>query len=290
VTLVVEQPGLLSLVQDHGRPGLGHLGVSPSGAFDRTALRQANSLLGNEAGAAAIEVLGGGLVLRAEESTVCAITGALGSIDVDGGAVAYGRAFQLRAGQYLSIGSPTTGLRTYVGVAGGFTTTTELGARSTDTLAGLGPRPLAVGDRLEHGLPNPVPELEDILPLGRIGDLTLDVIVGPRDDWFTADAVPVLLESRWEVGSASNRIGVRLTGPALDRLRSEELPSEPCIRGSIQVAADGQPIVFGPDHPVTGGYPVIAVVIDEHTDLLAQARPGQAVRFSRSPRFGGGST
>jgi biotin-dependent carboxylase-like uncharacterized protein len=281
VTVVVTQPGLLSALQDRGRPGLGHLGVSASGAFDRTALRQANALLGNDPGAAAIEALGGGLLLEIERSTVCAVTGAVGPITLDGASAPYGRAFRIQPGQRLGLGPPTIGLRTYVGVVGGFAAAGELGSCSTDTLSGLGPAPLATGDRLDPGPPHPVPELEDVPPLGRIGDLNLDVILGPRDDWFTADAVRRLLESRWEVGSASNRIGVRLSGPRLERARAEELPSEPCIRGSIQVTADGQPIVFGPDHPVTGGYPVIAVVVDAHTDLLAQAGPGQTVRFRR---------
>lgn len=283
MTLVVEQPGLLSLVQDRGRPELGHLGVSPSGAFDRSAARQANALLGNDPTTAVIEVLGGGLVLLAEESTVCAVTGAVGPITLDGATGPYGRAFRLQAGQRLAIGPPATGLRTYVGVLGGFDVAGELGSSSTDTLANLGPPPLAIGDRLDIGQSHPLPELEDLPPLGRAGELTLDVVLGPRDDWFTAGAVRLLLESRWEVGSASNRIGVRLTGPTLERSEPGELPSEPCIRGSIQVTADGQPIVFGPDHPVTGGYPVIAVVTDAHTDRLAQAAPGQPLRFRRRP-------
>ena len=283
MTLIVEQPGLLSLIQDRGRPGLGHLGVSPSGAFDRNALRQVNALLGNNPGAAVIELLGGGLVLSAEEPTACAVTGAAGPITLDGGPAPYGRAFRMQPGQRLSIGPSTTGLRTYVGIAGGFALAGDLGSSSTDTLAGLGPSTLKAGDRLDIGQRHPLPDLEDLPPLGRVGDLTLDVIIGPRDEWFTADAVRLLLESRWEVGSASNRIGVRLSGPTLDRARSEELPSEPCLRGSIQVATDGQPIVFGPDHPVTGGYPVIAVVVDAHTDLLAQAGPGQSVRLRRRP-------
>ena len=159
----------------------------------------------------------------------------------------------------------------------------ELGSCSTDTLAGLGPAPLRAGDRLETGTPSHPPDLEDVPPLGRSGDLTLDVALGPRDGWFTPAAVRRLLESAWQVSPASDRVGVRLTGPALERSRTDELPSEPCIRGSIQVSTDGQPIVFGPDHPVTGGYPVIAVVLDRHTDRLAQVAPGQVVRFRRVP-------
>jgi biotin-dependent carboxylase-like uncharacterized protein len=281
MTLVVESSGLRTLVQDLGRPGLGHLGVSPSGAFDRSALRQVNLVLGNDTGAAALEVLGGGLVLRAETSSWVAVTGGAGAITVDGDAAAYGRAIALHPGQRLALGAPTTGLRAYVGVAGGFAVPEELGSRSTDTLSALGPKPLQADDRLETGSPGHPPELEDVPPLGRAGELTLDVTLGPRDDWFSGAAVRRLLESAWHVSPASDRVGVRLTGPTLDRSRADELPSEPCIRGSIQVSADGQPIVFGPDHPVTGGYPVIAVVLDRHTDRLAQVAPGQVVRFRR---------
>jgi biotin-dependent carboxylase-like uncharacterized protein len=281
VSVVVERPGPLTLLQDLGRPGRGDLGVSRSGAFDRTAMRQANRLLGNEPSAAVLEVLGGGLVLRAEMDVVIAVTGAVGPTTIDRSTVAYGRAVPLPAGRRLEVGPPAAGLRTYVGVAGGFVAPPELGSVSTDTLAGLGPAPLAAGDRLRPGPRGQQPDLDDLPPLVGTGELTLDVTLGPRDDWFTPAAVRRLLESPWQVSAASNRVGVRLTGPVLERSRTEELPSEPCIRGSIQVAADGLPIVFGPDHPVTGGYPVIAVVLDRHTDRLAQAAPGQTVRFRR---------
>lgn len=282
MTILVEAAGPLALLQDRGRAGLGHLGVSPSGAFDRTALRQVNLLLGNQPYAPALELLGGGLVLRIESSTTIAVTGAIGPITVDGDPVAYGRAISLREGQRLRLGAPTAGLRAYVGVSGGFDAAHELGSASTDTLAGLGPRPLAAGDRLLAGPRSRTPELEDVPALGRSGELVLDVLVGPRDDWFAPESVRALLESAWQVSPSSDRIGVRLTGPRLIRARTDELPSEPCIRGSVQVAADGQPIVFGPDHPVTGGYPVIAVVLDRHTDRLAQALPGQSIRLRRA--------
>ncbi|WP_456697959.1 5-oxoprolinase subunit C family protein [Aeromicrobium sp. P5_D10] len=281
MTLDVDSPGMLSLIQDSGRPGLGHFGVSVSGAFDRGALRQANVLLGNRPDAAAIEVLGGGLVLRAERDHVVAVTGAATGIQIDESGAAYGRAIPLAAGQTFRLGAPSAGLRTYVGVAGGFTGEVELGSRSTDTLAGLGPAPLTAGDRLDVGAPSRAPDMQDVPALNRSGELTLDVVLGPRDEWFTAAAVRRLLEEPWQISPTSNRIGVRLTGPSLERSVEHELPSEPCLRGSIQVAADGQPIVFGPDHPVTGGYPVIAVVVDAHTDRLAQAPPGQTLRFNR---------
>src|SRR5690606_16905554 len=161
---------------------------------------------------------------------------------IDGHPAAYGRALPLRPGQVLAIGSPASGLRTYVAVSGGLTVAAELGSRSTDTLSGLGPAPLRAGDVLAAGPRCPVPAVEDVPALGRTGELVLDVVLGPRDDWFAASAVRALLESPWQVGSASDRVGVRLTGPTLERSRTEELPSEPCVRGSIQVAADGQPI------------------------------------------------
>lgn len=175
------------------------------------------------------------------------------------------------------------GLRTYVGVGGGIEVDTELGSASTDTLSWLGPARLARDDVLEVGPAQPTPDLDDVPPLVNSGEVTLDVVLGPRDDWFTPAAVRSLLEVAWRIDQASDRVGVRLVGPSLPRSRQDELPSEPCLRGSIQVAADGQPIVFGPDHPVTGGYPVMAVVVDAHTDLLAQVRPGATIRFRPVP-------
>ena len=281
MTLLVELPGPLSLVQDLGRPGLGHLGVSSSGSFDRRAARQANAVLANPLGSPVIESLGG-LVLRAESSHAVAVTGASSDIAVDGRPAPYGRALLLRPGQVLRLGVPTTGLRTYVGVAGGIRPASELGSAATDTLSGLGPSPLRAGDSLTAGPPPPIPDLEDVPPLVSSGDITLDVMLGPRDDWFTPQAVRLLLGHPWQVSPDSNRIGVRLVGTNLERSRHDELPSEPCVRGSVQVAADGQPIVLGPDHPVTGGYPVLAVVADMHCDRLAQVRPGQVVRFRRT--------
>lgn len=280
MTLLVESPGLLGLVQDLGRPGLGHLGVGRSGAFDRRALHQANALLGNRPSCAAIEVLGGGLVLRATTRHMVTVTGAVTDLAVDGARVAHGRALPLRPGAVLRLGPTTTGLRTYVGVAGGISAPAELGSLATDTLAGLGPAPLAAGDELAVGPASSVPDLPDVPALSTVGDLVVDVVLGPRDDWFTATALRLLLGSPWQVTPSSDRIGVRLAGPALERSVGGELASEPCVRGSIQVTADGQPIVLGPDHPVTGGYPVIAVLRDADVDRAAQVRPGQPVRIT----------
>lgn len=285
MSLVVEQPGSGSSLQDRGRPGNGHLGVSPSGAFDRDALRQVNALVGNAPGAAAIETYGG-VVLRAEQLHVVAVTGGVGPVLLDGRPVPHGRAVPVAAGQRLVVGPATTGLRTYVGVAGGLLGRPELGSHSFDSLSGLGPPPPVAGDVLAVGSAGPVPALDDVPPLIRSGGLDVDVVLGPRDDWFTDDAVRLLLDAAWTISSTSSRIGLRLEGPALERRSGRELPSEPVVRGSVQVAADGLPVVFGPDHPVTGGYPVIAVVVDAHTDRLAQARPGDVLRMHPRPASG----
>lgn len=281
MSLIVEQPGARPLLQDQGRPGQAALGVSPSGAFDRGAHRQVNALLGNDENATVVEMLLGGLVVTATADHTVAVAGAIGPVTIDGRQAAHGRAVLLRRGQRLAIGQVTSGLRAYLGVAGGLTGDLELGSRSSDTLSGLGPAPLAAGDELVVGKPAAVPALPDVPALMRTGSLTLEVVLGPRDDWFTDAAVASLLSTGWGVTPDSDRVGVRLAGPALQRARDVELPSEPCVRGSVQVASDGRPIVFGPDHPVTGGYPVIAVVVDADTDLLAQARPGDVVRFVR---------
>ena len=280
--LVVEQVGALALVQDLGRPGHGSLGVPVSGAADRRALRLANRLVGNCEGAAAIEVLLGGLALRATVASTVAVTGAPAPFTVDGRPAALYAPVQVAAGQTLALGRPAHGLRSYVAVRGGLQTERSLGSASTDLTSGLGPPPLQAGHDLRVGTSSVdvVRHSELAATHGtRHGDLVLRAILGPRDDWFAEEAVRLLGTTAWEVTHDSNRVGVRLSGPSLARTRAGELASEGVVRGAVQVPASGQPLVFFADHPTTGGYPVVAVVVDEDTDLLAQARPGDRVRF-----------
>ena len=280
MSLTVVSPGMLALIQDAGRPGFGSSGVGRSGAFDRAALRQANVLVGNPPGAAALEVVGGGLHLRATREHVLAITGAVGAVHVDGHPVEHGRPFVAFADQDVTFGSFEVGLRAYLAVSGGLVTDEVLGSSSTDTLSGLGPAPVPAGAKLRCGIPTgQTLDGMDIPALIASGSTSVDVMPGPRDDWFTDAALARLLVSAWTVTPTSNRIGIRLDGPELERARDGELPSEPCVFGSIQVTSAGLPVVLGPDHPVTGGYPVIAVVADRHLDRLAQVRPGETLRF-----------
>jgi len=281
--LVVTATAGRALVQDLGRPGHAAIGVSRSGAADRAALGLANRLLGNPADAAAVEVTFGGLTLRAGDDLAAPLTvtvsGAPAPADVDGTPLGQHALVVLRAGQELRLGVPPVGLRSYVGVRGGIAVDAVLGSRSTDVLSGLGPAPLATGDVLPIG-PEPTDlPLLDVAPVAcpPSGPVTLRVVRGPRADRLVDPAV--LAATAWTASERSDRVGMRLTGGHLDHAGDEELPSEGMVRGCVQVPPGGEPVLFLADHPVTGGYPVVAVVLDADVDRAAQVRPGQQVRF-----------
>lgn len=280
-SLEVVHTGALSTVQDLGRPGYAHLGVSRSGAADRASLRLANRLVGNPESAAGIEAVLGGLAVRVvTRPALVALTGAPCPVRADGRRLAMDGPMQLPAGALLELGSPTAGLRTYLAVRGGVDVPPVLGSRSTDTLSGLGPDPLEAGARLAVGAEQAEPPVVEVAPQRELpDDLVLRVRVGPRDDWFADGEVERLCRTPWRVSSDTDRVGIRLDGDPLRHRGDGELKSEAMVRGAIQVPRGGRPIVFGADHPVTGGYPVIAVVEAADVDLAAQARPGQAVRF-----------
>ena len=276
--------GPLGTVQDTGRPGYASLGVGRSGVADGVSAALANRLVGNVESAACLE-LSFGATLRFREPTRIAVTGATCSLTRDGRDEAMNAPFNVRAGQTLVIGQAAVGLRAYVAIRGGVAVPATLGSRSTDVLSGLGPDPLSPGTMLpigaEYAGPPPPVEVAPV-PSPPTGDLEVHVLPGPRDDWFTEEAVATFFDARYEVTTESNRVGVRLSGPRLQRSRDGELPTEGMVAGAVQVPPSGSPIVFLADHPVTGGYPVIGVVRPSDLPLIAQARPGQAVRFRRS--------
>ncbi len=279
--LEVLATGPLTTVQDLGRPGWAALGVGRSGAADRDSLRLVNRLLGNPEATAALEATLGGLVLRAVGDLVVAVTGAVGPVTVGGRDAPLNTVLHLDDGAELEVGTPVAGLRSYVGVRGGLDVAPVLGSRSTDVLSGLGPPRPAVADVLPVGLAPahfPVVDAAPVVPPSN-GDLMLRVALGPRDDWFTEDAINALLGTAYAVSPDSNRVGMRLTGASLSRRRADELPSEGVVSGALQVPPSGQPVLFLADHPVTGGYPVVAVVLEDDIDRAAQARPGTEVRF-----------
>ncbi|GGE71726.1 carboxyltransferase domain-containing protein [Nesterenkonia cremea] len=305
--LTVLSPGLQSLLQDFGRSGLSDLGVSRAGIADEAAALQANRLVGNTAESPVLEVLHAGLQLRAERDLVLAASGAEPELAISPDAESSGsegsipdssasartaplRApFLLAAGETLSVGAPHRGMRTVLAVRGGFLAEPVLGSVSADTMSGLGPAPLQTGQSLRVGreprrpvgAPEPAAEIPDA------GPVTLRFTYGPREDWFSATEARRLTEQDWLVTQDSDRIGIRLDvdpsdpqARALERSAGGELPSEGVVRGSLQMPPAGKPVLFLNDHPVTGGYPVIGVVIDQDLPRAAQLAPGQSIRLT----------
>lgn len=270
--------GMATTVQDCGRPGWAHLGVGRSGAADASAHALANRLVGNAEALAMLET-SGGLVLRCIAPALVAVTGAPAPLTVDGGpALGYGHAHVLPAGATLTVGVPRSGLRTYVAVRGGIDIAPVLGSRSRDTLGGIGSI-VRVGDVLPIGADPGTPVAGEVAPARPSGDI-VGVLPGWRRDWFAAGAWALLCGQPYTVGNDVDRVGCRLAGTRpLDRAVTDELPSEGLVLGAVQVPPDGQPIVMLADHPTTGGYPVIAVVDDVSLGIVAQARPGDTLRF-----------
>jgi biotin-dependent carboxylase-like uncharacterized protein len=293
--LEILDPGMLTLLQDLGRPGYASMGVSSSGALDPVSLRAANRLVGNDSGGATLETTFGGLRLRARGEQVLAVTGAPVPLSITtpaeatGGAgsrsVTFGHPFALGSGEELLLGRPAAGLRSYLAVRGGFDLEPVLGSLSTDVLAGLGPEPVTAGAVLPVGMPAgaiPAVTLPDLTGAGPLDttEVVLDVVLGPRTDWFSADAIGVLTGQSWLVSSRSNRVGLRLEGESLTRVVDAELPSEGTVSGAIQIPPNGQPVLFLADHPLTGGYPVIGAVATHHLPLAGQLPPGARIRFN----------
>ncbi|MGH9054458.1 MAG: biotin-dependent carboxyltransferase family protein [Acidimicrobiales bacterium] len=289
--VVVTRSGSLTTVQDAGRAGLAHLAIPPSGALDRPAWRLANRLVGNAEEAAALETTLTGVGLRACVSVVAAVTGARAPVTVDGRAEGWGVPIPVAPGQEMDVGLAVVGLRSYVALSGGITVGMVLGSRASDSLSGLGPPPLQPGCRLPLGpVPGPVPAV-DFAPYPLPPDrLRLVLHPGPRWDWLSEDGVRALANAMWRVSSDSNRIGLRLDGPAVGRRASRgELASEGMVTGAVQVTASGQPIIFLADHPTTGGYPVVGVVDAPGVTACSQARPGTPVAFRLDDVAGSGA-
>ena len=276
-----------ALVQDAGRKGLLNQGIAASGAADQGAFRVLNRLLGNAAGTAALEILGGGLRLRTTAPCTLAVTGAPRGLAVNGEAFPAHRVIALDAGDELTLGAPESGTYGYLGLRGGFAVAPGLGSAATDTLARIGPAALTAGSWIGLAQTRAEAVQPPLAPpaLPRPGDLAqIDVIMGPRADWFSDAVQAEFLAQDWLVTPQSSRVGKRLDGPPLHR-DARELPSEATPLGAIQIPHSGLPVLFLADHPLTGGYPVIAVVAPHHLDLAAQVPPGARIRFRARKLF-----
>ncbi|MFD3568632.1 biotin-dependent carboxyltransferase family protein [Streptomyces sp. NPDC058667] len=277
----VVRAGALTTVQDLGRAGHAHLGVPRSGALDPAALRLVNRLVGNPETAAVLETTVDGCAVRPRRAVTVAVGGAPCPVRVDGRPAAWGTAIRVAAGSVLDVGAAARGVRAYVAFGGGIAVEPVLGSRSTDLLSGLGPAPL-VGETVLPLGPEPAARGAVEAPPwpGPPDELVLPIRFGPRDDWFTAAALRTLATRGYRVSPASNRIGLRLEGPPLERALTGELASEGMVLGAVQVPPDGRPMVFLADHPTTGGYPVVGVVREADLGAAAQAVPGTPVRFT----------
>lgn len=259
--------GVGGSVRDLGRTGLAHLGRSRGGAVDAAALALANRIVGNPEGAAGFES-SGGLTLVAGRPVMVGVTGAPCDLTVVGGPhIGWGSATVLPAGARLRIGRLHGGARVYVAVRGGLVGQAGRIPRSPTPAGqvGVGADP-GTAAATEAVPPRPAGQVARVWP-------------GPRRDWFEDAAWAHLVTAEFTVLPASDRVGLRLDGPALVRRTLRELPSEGLIEGAIQVPPDGRPIVMLADHPVTGGYPVIAVVDPADLPVVAQAAAGATLRF-----------
>ncbi|WP_323012857.1 urea amidolyase family protein [Devosia sp.] len=282
------------LFQDFGRKGQSAQGISISGAADRASLSAANRLVGNPANSPALEIALGGFGFRMHGAGVIAITGATSPMTItprDGVALQapHHAAIALDDGDIVAIGTPSAGVRAYLAARGGFAVTPVLGSAARDTLAQIGPPPLQPGQRITI-LPAPpgalvTTEMPAFAMPASHAICVLDVFMGPRTDWFTAEAVRSFLTQEWAVTALSSRVGLRLAGTALGRQKPGELPSEATVRGAVQVPPEGQPVLFLADHPLTGGYPVIASVAEHHLDLAGQMPVGGRIRFNALNTF-----
>lgn len=279
----VLDPGPLTTVQDLGRRGFQHLGFSVGGAADRTSLRLANLLVGNPADAAAIEMTVKGPTIRFLAPAVVAVTGADLCPVLNGSPLPLWQSRRVEAGDVLGFQERRLGLRSYLAVAGGLDVPARLGSRATDLVArigGVGGRPLRAGDVLAAGAPAAgldalagwavVPDARPTLGRDRV---TVRLVAGPDEGLDER-----LLSAEYRVTARSDRMGLRLEGEALPA-PAGDLASEPLPLGTVQLPPSGQPVVLLAGRQTIGGYAKIGVVLEPDVDLLAQAVPGQGVRF-----------
>ena len=288
--LKVIQPGAFTTVQDLGRYGYQKYGVSISGAMDRFALRVANLLVGNWEGEAAIEATVVGPKLKAFRDLQLAFTGADLSPEVNGKATPMWCTLSIHEGDVISYGVPQSGCRAYMALSGGIDSPLVMGSRSIHTRSNLGGkgRALIKGDVLKVKGPERQPsdrKTANQLPRDQIPtygrDWQIRVVLGPQNDYFTRHGIDTFLTSEYIITPQADRMGYRLKGLPIEHKRGADILTDATPPGSIQVPGDGMPIILLADGQTTGGYSKIAVVTSTDQDLLAQARPGDRVRFQR---------
>lgn len=288
--IAVLSPGLLTTVQDLGRPGGAQWGVSASGAADALALRAGNLILGNNENAPALEMTLTGGTFTLEQPAWVLLAGAPFEAHVAGAPLRFWQPAHVAAGDELCIGAARAGARCYLCVQGGFAVAPVLASASTHVMTRLGGfegRALRAGDRLPIG-----PAARDAMPAGVPGPVAVPdwiesayaagpirVTRGPQWDWFTPDAEAAFVSAPYAVREQSNRMGIRLLGPVVSRLTDESLWTEGVSLGAVQIDGTGQPIILFVEHQTTGGYPKFANVCSADLHRLGQLRPRDLVQF-----------
>ncbi len=280
--LKVVKTGALISVQDLGRHGYRQQGVATAGALDSLALRLANMLVDNSPGAAALEIMLGGAEFEFTGEGWFALTGCETGARLDGEPVHAGWRYYVQRGQRLVLRYPQSGLCAYLAVSGGINVDVLMSSRATDMQTGFGGyhgRALKSGDCLTVGPVSPTLRRSLGILLPRMGS-QLRVLPGPEAAQFSESGWERFLQQRWQVSSASNRMGFRLQGEALTRSVQQDLLSHGVFPGVVQIPPGGEPIIIASEGQTTGGYPRIGVIINADLWKLGQLRPGQSVSFT----------
>lgn len=286
--LSVVAPGLHTTVQDFGRVGYQSLGVPVAGALDPTSLRLGNALVGNAPDAAGLEVLYHGPTLEVQaESVRVALVGANTEMAIMSDpprGVPPWQSVRLQRGERFRTGALDGSACCYLAVEGGLALAPVLGSLSTYTRSGIGGhggRALVAGDELPLARDSAAERTELRLaePPALAAPERFRVVLGPQDDYFTAEAIAAFLEQTYRVTKEADRMGLRLDGPRLDHARDYNIVSDGIATGAIQVPGSGQPIILLADHQTTGGYPKIATVVSADLPAVGRLKPGDPLRF-----------
>lgn len=282
-SIIFSQASGFITLQDKGRTGFANIAVPTSGAFDQSAHHLGNRLVGNDPGACSIESLRGTFKFSVDTDLVIGVTGAPASVQVNGREHEMSRAIYVAANSTVAIKPGSAGLRTYIAIRGSISGDSVMGSYSYDELSQIGTPPIQAGDQFSIGNLVAGSISGECLPsLTASGQAEIELEAMPAPRWSGFSNGQTLFETEYQVTESSNRVGMRLSGPELIWNSQERLASEGVVTGAIQIPVDGMPLIFGPDHPTTGGYPVIAVVSRNSLNILAQAAPGTKVRFRHS--------
>jgi 5-oxoprolinase (ATP-hydrolysing) subunit C len=279
--LVVASIGPASSVQDGGRPGSQRYGLTPSGAMDCLALAAANTLVGNELFAAAVEIGPFGATFTARGGAVrVGLAGTPRNAEIGGRAIAFDSSATLADGETLTLGFARGGSFSYLSIEHGIAGEPMFGSLAVNARAGLGspyPRPLQSGDELKTQAASGAAERRIELPAA--SHAPIRILFGPQDDEFAEANKKLFIDSEWKISATSDRMGYRLEGPVIKHLDGHNIVSDGTVNGSIQVPGNGQPIVLMPDRGTSGGYPKIATVISADFGRFAQISAGRPFRF-----------